>query len=280
MENRMKASIILTTYNSPVWLEKVLWGYANQSERDFEILIADDGSDSETRNVIHRIEAETGLTLQHVWHPDRGFRKSVILNRATVESRSDYLIYSDADCIPNRDFVSAHIRYRTKGHFLSGGMVRLPMAISCRITREDIQNGRVTRMPWLLRNGVRPNPKILASAASLYVARIFDRLTTTKASWNGHNSSGWRDDIVAANGFDERMQYGGLDRELGERLINAGIQPIQIRHRAICVHLDHSRSYESTASWTRNAAIRSETINSKRTQTVHGIRQSSLQKIA
>ena len=40
----MKTSVIFTTYNSPTWLEKVLWGFFSQTYRDFEIVIADDGS--------------------------------------------------------------------------------------------------------------------------------------------------------------------------------------------------------------------------------------------
>ena len=68
-----------------------------------------------------------------------------------------------------------------------------------------------------------------------------DRLTTTKATWNGHNASTWKSYALAANGFNNAMRYGGEDREFGERLMNAGIRGKQVRHRPICVHLDHGR---------------------------------------
>ncbi len=74
------------------------------------------------------------------------------------------------------------------------------------------------------------------------------------------------------NGFDERMQYGGQDRELGERLMNKGIKGIQIRYSAICIHLDHKRGYKTPESLRKNRAIRDETIRSKSTFTPFGIR--------
>jgi hypothetical protein len=81
-------------------------------------------------------------------------------------------------------------------------------------------------------------------------------LTPTKRSWNGHNSSGFKKDILAVNGFNEAMKYGGLDRELGERMFNNGMLSKQIRYSAICLHLDHKRSYASTESIEKNKAIR------------------------
>jgi len=78
---------------------------------------------------------------------------------------------------------------------------------------------------------------------------FLNTLTTTNPTWNGHNVSGWKDDVIAVNGYNEDMQYGGLDRELGERLINYGIKGKQIRYSAICVHLDHPRPYRTKSTW-------------------------------
>ncbi|MFW6170004.1 MAG: hypothetical protein ACODAD_05900, partial [Planctomycetota bacterium] len=95
----------------------------------------------------------------------------------------------------------------------------------------------------------------------------------TRPTFNGHNASVWRRDLVRVNGFDERMLYGGLDRELGERLTNAGIFGKQIRHRAPCVHLHHERGYVTEWSWACNHKIRSETRRHRFTWTPYGIRQ-------
>ena len=96
-------------------------------------------------------------------------------------------------------------------------------------------------------------------------------VTPTKATWNGHNSSGWKTDIVKVNGFNEDMQYGGLDRELGERLFNAGLRSKQIRYSAICIHLDHERKYMTEASVKKNLQIRKNTIKNKVVVTPNGI---------
>ena len=100
---------------------------------------------------------------------------------------------------------------------------------------------------------------------------LLNAMTPTKATWNGMNSSGWKDDILAANGFDERMQYGGEDRELGERLMNSGIKGKQIRYSAICLHLFHERSYATSESIQKNTNIRRQTKKNKRIKTDFGI---------
>lgn len=270
-ENFVKASVILSTYNAPAWLEKVLWGYSMQDERDFEIVVADDGSGPETKQILLKMQRKTGLQIKHVWHEDLDFRKTIILNKATMESGSDYLIYSDGDCIPCKDFISTHLQLRRAGRFLSGGIIRLPMELSKQISRRDILENRISDIHWLHQNRVPLNRKTLLLVKHRILSPILDRITPTRASWNGHNSSAWREDIVAANGFDERMKYGGLDRELGERLINSGIRPIQIRHRSSCLHLDHAKPWNSTESWRENSQIRHDTRRTGRTRTDHGI---------
>ncbi|TVM05577.1 MAG: glycosyltransferase, partial [Halomonas sp.] len=90
----MKLSVIMTTYNSPVWLEKVLWGYSVQQHKDFEIIIGDDGSSEETRQVIDRLRNETDLLIKHVWQEDKGFRKCRILNKSIRQVDSEYVVFT------------------------------------------------------------------------------------------------------------------------------------------------------------------------------------------
>ena len=101
----------------------------------------------------------------------------------------------------------------------------------------------------------------------------FNRFTPTKSTWNGHNASGWKSDAITVNGFDERLQYGGLDREFGERLVNLGIRPKQIRYSAITVHLDHPRGYASEEGWALNHDIRNTVRLEKVIETPRGIKQ-------
>ena len=267
----MFASVIFTTYNHPKWLEKTLWGFAAQSWRDFEIIVADDGSGAETREVIERAQQEIDLPIQHVWQEDDGFQKCRILNKAIVASRGEYLIFTDGDCIPHPDFVRNHVELAKPGTMLSGGYFKLPLEVSRAITREDIANGNATRPGWLLRHGVPFTPKIAKLCSNRAIGAILDALTITRATWNGHSSSTWKEYIVATNGFDERMQYGGQDREFGERLRNMGIRTRQVRYRCSCVHLDHGRGYASPDSIAKNRAIRRHTHENRITRTPYGI---------
>ncbi|MDJ0840609.1 MAG: glycosyltransferase family 2 protein [Acidobacteriota bacterium] len=269
----MKLSVIFSVYNSPDWMEHVIWGYAAQTEKDFEIVIADDGSTPETRQRIDMLRERTGLQITHVWQEDNGFQKTRILNKAILATRGDYLLFSDGDCIPRNDFVATHLTYREPGYFLSGGYFKLPMKTSEAVSTEDILNGNVFRLDWLRNNGLPLSPKVLKLTARGFWSKLLNGMTTTRATWNGHNASGWKADIVAANGFDNRMQYGGEDRELGERLFNKGIRSKQIRYSAVVVHLDHSRGYVSEEAWRRNDEIRAITRKERRTVTPDGLAQ-------
>ena len=120
--------------------------------------------------------------------------------------------------------------------------------------------------------------KAIKFLAPLLIRKILDKLTPTKATWNGHCSSGWKDDIVKVNGFDERMTYGGLDRELGERLINSGIKPIQIRHQSCVIHLYHKQGYNSKESWDYNRNIRKKVQNKALAWTNFGIDKNNAPK--
>ncbi len=267
----MFASVIFTTYNHPKWLEKTLWGFAAQTWRDFEIVVADDGSGAETREVIERAQREIDIPIQHLWQEDDGFQKCRILNKAIVASRGEYLIFTDGDCIPHPDFVRNHVELAEPGTMLSGGYFKLPLEVSRAITRADIDNGNATRPGWLLRHGVPFTPKIAKLCTNRTLGAILDALTITRATWNGHSSSTWKEHIVATNGFDERMQYGGQDREFGERLRNMGIRTKQVRYRCSCVHLDHGRGYANPDSIAKNRAIRRHTREHRVTRTPYGI---------
>jgi GT2 family glycosyltransferase len=272
----MRLSVILSTYNSPDWLEKALWGYCVQSHRNFELLVADDGSNDETRRRIDWLRSQTGMAIRHIWHEDQGFRKCTILNRAIEAATADYLVFSDGDCIPRRDFLETHVRFARLGTFLSGGLFRLPLAVSRRIDRDDIVSGRATEARWLRAAGVPWSPKLLKLACATPWSSWLDRLTSTKATWNGHNSSGWKADLLAVNGFDERMEWGGEDREMGERLMHLGVLPVQVRYRAVCVHLDHDRGYVSHDALARNHQIWAQTRRTRSIWTACGIRRDSM----
>ena len=147
----MTTAVIISTYNQPLWLEKVLWGYAAQTNSRFNVVIADDGSGAATRAVIERARNDFGSRLQHIWHEDRGFRKCEILNRAIVAADADYLIFTDGDCVPRADFVQTHSALAEAQRFLSGGVVWLPRSASNELGQTDIVSGAFAKPAGLAR---------------------------------------------------------------------------------------------------------------------------------
>lgn len=269
----MKLSVIMTTYNSPIWLEKVLWGYSVQQHKDFEIIIGDDGSSEETRQVINRLRQETDLLIKHAWQKDKGFRKCRILNKSIQQVDSDYVVFTDGDCIPRADFLKVHVQEARPATFLSGGYHKLPMSTSKAITREHIISGKCFNIDWLKEHGLKKSYKNSKLTAGQIKAKIYNTLTPTSCNFKGSNGSAWLKDIINVNGFDERMPWGGLDREFGIRLVNSGIRPKHVRYNAIVVHLDHKRGYKDPKLVAENKALR---INSKKNniqQTPCGLRQ-------
>ena len=267
----IQISVVISTYNAVPWLEKTLWGYHNQLFKNFEMVIADDGSGPETKELIDRMAKEVFYPIIHIWQEDDGFQKSRILNKAVLACNAEYIVMSDGDCIPRKDFLQVHEDNKELGYFISGGYFMLPMGISKAITKEDILSEVCFNKAWLKEQGLVEsfkNNKLTRRSAK---AKFLNKITTTNSTWNGHNASGWKKDILTVNGFDERMQYGGQDRELGERLMNLGIKGKQFRYSAICLHLDHKRGYKNEESISKNLAIRADVKKNKITYTPFGI---------
>lgn len=266
-------SVIISTYNQPEWLQKSLWGFEQQTETNFEIVIADDGSSEATAIRIKEFQKRASVKITHVWQEDDGFQKTKILNKAIVASKGDYLIFTDGDCIPRNDFIAKHLTLRKPDCFLSGGYFKLPLTVSEAISEKDISEQHCFNAPWLVQKGVKKTFKLNKLTAHGFKEKLLNTLTPTKATWDGNNASGWRKDIIAVNGFDERMRYGGEDRELGERMMNNGVRAIQIRYSAVTVHLDHERGYVTQEMIDANKAIRTITKREKKVWTDFGIKQ-------
>ncbi|WP_043110171.1 glycosyltransferase family 2 protein [Polycyclovorans algicola] len=267
----MKLSVILSTFNAPHWLTKSLLGYAQQQYRDFEVVIADDGSTEETRALIARMRDETGLTLRHVWQRDDGFRKCRILNKAVLQAQGDYLLFSDGDCIPRRDFVAVHAARAAPGHWVAGSYYKLPMVTSQAITAQDIASGRCFDLRWLRAHGLPSSHKTVKLTATPGVARWLNQLTPARCDFKGANGAAWKADVLRVNGFDERMGYGSEDSEFGTRLLNAGIRARSVRYDAVCLHLDHPRGYVDQAAYARNRALRKHNQRQRVSRTDFGI---------
>lgn len=271
MQSNPYTSVIISTYNQPEWLRLVLHSYNLQTAHDFEIIVADDGSDERTKIVVDEFTAQSTINVNHVWQEDNGFKKTKILNKAIVASNSDYLIFTDGDCIARNDFVETHLNLRRNNCALSGGYFKLNESISRDITTENITQQNCFDKDWLISKGQSKSFKLNKLTSSKTRAKFLNSLTPTKATFDGMNVSCYKADIIAVNGFDERMEYGAEDREVGERMMNNGIKFLQVRYSTICVHLFHERPYKNEENLKLNNSIRNETKQNKSRFTDFGI---------
>lgn len=271
----MHVSIVINTYNNPGHLERSLAAYINQTHKDFELVIADDGSKDDTREVIRRFRSTSGLTVRHLWHEDIGFRRSRIVNKCIVAAKGPYIICTDGDMLPRRDWIETHVRFSRPNRFLGGGDYRLNKAATDAITVADVLSGDAWNVDWLKPRGLEINKKIIKLTIRGWRARWLDAVNISPARWTGSNASTYRDNLIKVNGFDERFtSWGKEDHELAVRLWNAGFSSRHIRYNAITMHLDHGRPYKDEAKFQNNLAILAESKRTKSVWAKIGIKES------
>jgi glycosyltransferase involved in cell wall biosynthesis len=241
----LKTALILTTYNRPDALEAALAGYLGQDTHEFELLVADDGSTEATRRVVEAAARSSPFPVRHVWQEDKGFRPGAARNRALAATQSDYIIFSDGDCVPPPGFVSRHRALAERRYFLAGNRILLSKAFTARVLaqRAPIHTWSAARWlaAWLRRDINRPLP-LLSLPDSALRKREPRRWEGVKTC----NLSAWREDLMAVNGFDETYSGWGLeDSDLVIRLLHAGVRHKSARYAAPVYHLWHPENDRS-----------------------------------
>jgi glycosyltransferase involved in cell wall biosynthesis len=271
-EDGVEVSVIVSTYNNPSALEKTLYGLCCQTRRDFEVLIADDGSTAQTRELVARFQTESPFKIRHVWHEDLGFRKGRILNQAIVRAAGDYLILTDGDCIPRDDFVAAHCRLARPDYYIAGGShIDIPHRMHSEIGRDEIEAQRVFQVDWLISQGMAAKRFRYRLSRHRLLARWLDTITPRPGVLVGANASAWKNDVLAVNGFDETYTYGSDDKDLGVRMSNNGVKSRRLKYSLVCVHLAHPRTYASPEHVRENKQKLRQVRAERITWTRHGI---------
>jgi len=268
----MRIAIVVTTYNRPDALAVVLGSYSAQSDTDFELLVADDGSASETREVVERYASVFGPSLAHVWQEDRGFRAAAIRNRSVARTRADYIVFTDGDCVPPVGFVAAHRRLAERGCFVAGNRVLLTESMTQRVLAQHLPIHAWSAWAWAaarLKGEVnRLLPLLERSASSAFRHDEPQR-------WHGVKTCNlgiWRNDLMQVNGLDESYEGWGLeDSDLVIRLLHAGVRHKSGRFLAPVFHLWHRENDRSHL--VRNQRQLDELMSSIRFRAERGIDQ-------
>lgn len=235
-------SLIISTYNWPIALGFCLDSVLKQSVLPLEIIIADDGSTNETRTLIYKINESCSIPIKHIWHEDKGFRKTIILNKAILAASSPYIIQIDGDIILDRHFIEDHLKAAEYGCFIRGTRTMLNQ----NMTKELLKNDRLTSFTKIKLKIKQPG-----NAIRLYphLARFFSKRESSGEKVKGCNMAFWKKDLIDVNGYNNLLTgWGHEDEELSWRLTNLGIHKKVTRFTAICYHIYHpylSRKEES-----------------------------------
>ena len=249
-------SVIISTYNDPRALGLVFAGLARQTRPPDEVLIADDGSGPPTRAVVDGWATRLPYPVQHVWHPDDGFRKCTILNRAIRAAQGEYLVFFDGDCVPQAHCLGVHAARARPGHYVSGGAVMLGKRFSDALAEDDVSAGVLDRIGWWWLDAKRAR-RLLAGRIPL-LREVLDRNLKRPPGWRGGNASTYAAHVRAVGGFDERFSYGYEDADFGHRLLAAGVRGLSVRYSAPVLHVyhhDQPRPYARAEAVAANKAL-------------------------
>ncbi|MEM5401345.1 glycosyltransferase family 2 protein [Paraburkholderia unamae] len=245
----MLISVIVSTYNRPDALERVLASLSAQSDARYEIIVADDGSADATRATVERCAASSPVRMEHVWHPDDGFRLAEIRNKGIVQARGDYLIFLDGDCVAQHDFVARHRQLASERAIITGSRILLDDTLTQQVIAQTIPLADKGFGFWVQQRLAGHVNKI----APLFL-KLPDRKwrVIEQFKWRGIkgcNMSAWRIDIERVNGFDTSFTgWGHEDADFVARLANCGVHRKLGAYATEIFHLWHREQARAQAS--------------------------------
>lgn len=267
----MKSSLIISTYNWPEALNLCLLSVFKQTRLPDEIIIADDGSKNETRELVKKFQSISNIPIIHVWHPDEGFQLSAIRNKAIAAAAYDYIIQIDGDLILHTDFIKDHLNLAAQGKFVSGSRILLPQDYSQKLLEgKTLPSDRSMLLMGNNRlNGIR------IPFLSKFLSSIYKKHKPYYVK--GCNMAFWRKDLFAVNGYNEDISgWGKEDSEIAIRLINYGVSRLFLKFGGICYHLYHPEASRSMESM--NDLILSDTLKLRKVRCENGLDSHSSSK--
>jgi glycosyltransferase involved in cell wall biosynthesis len=238
-------TLVVAVYNAARYLELIFEALRRQSMKDFEIIIADDGSGSGIRAVVDGAKNAGDLTITHLWHEDSGFRKNAMLNKAIEVAQTDYLTFIDGDCLPHRHFLADHASRRSVNAVLCGRRVNLGPQMTEQLTTTSVAKGAHEKVTLaLLLDGARSRSTNLEDAIRVGSDALRTRIPRNRARILGCNFSVHKALLEKINGFDEDYQAPGLgeDTDIAYRLELIGAHLVSLRYLAVLYHLYHPQT--------------------------------------
>jgi glycosyltransferase involved in cell wall biosynthesis len=97
----MQFSVIIPTYNRSNFLGEVIASVCNQSLRDCELIIVDDGSTDNTRELVASVMTHQVIPIQYIYQDNK--ERGAARNRGIKEAKGDFIYILDSDdlLLPN-----------------------------------------------------------------------------------------------------------------------------------------------------------------------------------
>jgi len=257
----LRTSLVVTTYNRPRALGVVLDSVLHQRLHPGDVVVADDGSGTDTTEVVAAFAARAPFRVRHCWQEDLGFRVAASRNRALAVAEGDYLVMVDGDLVLHGRFLEDHLEVARPGRFVQGSRVLLSKRTTVRVlSRRPVRLGPLG--PGLRNRFNAVHSRTLCRLASRESADVF-RVRSA-------NLACWRADVLRVNGFDEDfVGWGREDSDFAARLQHAGLRRLQLKFAAIGYHLWHRE--EPRRFLPHNQAILEETLATRRVRCLNGI---------
>lgn len=271
MSKAPSISVVVTTYNWPQALDAVLRSLSAQTYSNFEVIVADDGSDHRTERVIQYWQSTFDKPLKHVWQEDKGFRAAKARNLAIMKAQNEFIIFLDGDCLVPRHFLARYAQLAEKGYLISGNRILLEQRFSEKVltSKHTVENQSIFLwcLTWLRGQCNRFTPLL-----PLPLGALRYRL---KEKWEGVKTCNlgiWKHDLFAVNGLDEAYTgWGYEDSDLVVRLFRAGIARKDGRFALPVFHIWHPMQSREQAK--ENFARLANIQNNKRIKALEGLDQ-------
>jgi len=249
----LNISLIITTFNWKEALELSILSVFEQIQLPIEIIVADDGSDSDTHHVIKSLQNISPIPIVHSWQENKGFRLSRSRNKALSISRGDYIILIDGDIIIEKNFIADHLEAAKKGYFIQGSRVLL----NAESTKTGLENKELCSC--FSDPGVENRKNCIRSN---FLSKLFSFSSKRLPGIKTCNFAFWREHAERVNGFNEEFTgWGREDSEFTARLFHSGIKRQNLKFKAVAYHLHHKTN--SRKHLEDNDRILANTIKNK-----------------
>ena len=213
-----KVSVIIATYNRKEHLLNTLSCFNNQSYKNFEIVVVEDGSDYNQQNDIQNLKLNYKITYHYIKNKGRAGARNYGINN----SNGEIILFFDDHSQPIQflieEHVKNHLKYKKHGGFRG---------------RIEYSNDYTNKVDYL-------KPKLLANLHNIILRN------NPIVNFGTHNLSVKRKITDVIGTLDEDFKlYGAEDQEIGIRIKKAGYK-IGYLPRALCYNIRIQKNINET----------------------------------